>query len=216
MTNPTVAHQGFQDFPKLDAPIIDETGKLTYSWYRLLIRFWQALGLNVTGYLNTSFLQATPTASTPVTVFGIGPTGAPVPIGPVPIPGSAAANQITFDTLMIATPQDPARKGSIGPTIDSLSALAFQTPPDPQRVPLYAYLDTTAAPVAYSLPATPYVSMTVIVVDAKGNAGANNITVTSPSGANINGLPSFLLTSNYEVDTFAWNGSQWYVVARAI
>lgn len=130
MANPQLDHQGFQDFPKLDAPMVDSNGRLTFAWYRLLIRMWQALGLNFTSWTGTAFLNATEIASNPVTVFGIGPNGQPVPIGDVPIPGSAAANQITFDTLMLETPPDPTGKAVATSGLD-VGVLQFLTPSDP-------------------------------------------------------------------------------------
>lgn len=130
MANPQLDHQAFQDFPKLDAPMVDSNGRINFAWYRLFIRMWQALGLNFTSWTGTAFLNATEIATNPVTVFGIGPNGQPVPIGPVPIPGSAAADQIAFEALEKVLLPDPpgaaARTGASG-----VGVLQFLTPPDP-------------------------------------------------------------------------------------
>lgn len=130
MANPQIEHQAFQAFPKLDSPMVDSEGRVNFAWYRLFVRMWQALGLNFTSWLGTAFLTATQIASNPVTVFGIGPNGQPVPIGDVPIPGSAAANQITFDTLMLETPPDPSRVAAATAELD-VGVLQFLTPSDP-------------------------------------------------------------------------------------
>lgn len=106
MPDPTF-HQGFQPVPKLDAPLIDDHGQITIPWYRFFIRLWNSLGLNFINFQNTAFLTSTPTATTPVTVYGVGPTGQPIPIGPVPIPGSSAADQIAFEALQEVVLQDP-------------------------------------------------------------------------------------------------------------
>ena len=128
MSDPTL-HQQYQAFPKLDSTLIDEGGRISIPWYQFLVRLWQACGLNFIPFQQTAVLTATTVAATPVTVFGIGPDGAPTPIGDVPIPGSAAADQIIFDALRDAVPQDPAVIVEEGK--DVFEILQAMIPPDP-------------------------------------------------------------------------------------
>ena len=145
MAQTSLTHQAYQDFPKLDAPIVDSQGFLTFAWYRLIIRMWHACGLSQTAWDSTSYLTASSVATNSVTVYGLGPAGTFVPIGDVPIPGSSAANQITFDTLMVETPHPPSAGLDLG-------VLAFLTPQDsPSAIPdgtVLSNITGAAAPAA--------------------------------------------------------------------
>jgi hypothetical protein len=57
---------------------------------------------------------------------------------------------------------------------------------------------TVGAAHAVSLPANPVPDQEVCVIDGKGDAGTNNITVTDPNGYLINGEASLVLSSDRE------------------
>lgn len=61
-------------------------------------------------------------------------------------------------------------------------------------------------------PVTPAPGQKFTVKDDAGTAGANNITVQDMSGKTIDGQANFVLTINYQCNTFQYNGTQWDVV----
>jgi hypothetical protein len=50
------------------------------------------------------------------------------------------------------------------------------------------------------------------VVDAKGDAATNNVTVQGASSATIDGASTYVISENYGAACFAWNGTEWNVV----
>ena len=58
---------------------------------------------------------------------------------------------------------------------------------------------------------SPVTGTRYTIKDSTGNAAANNITVT-PSGKNIDGAASFLITVNYGSITIVYSGTQWLVI----
>ncbi len=64
------------------------------------------------------------------------------------------------------------------------------------------------APVALTLPANPVFGERHQVQDSSGNAAVNNITVSAASG-NINGSPTFVISTNYRRVVFHYNNTQW-------
>jgi len=67
---------------------------------------------------------------------------------------------------------------------------------------------------AIFLPVAPQGANIVRVSDASGSAGTNNITV-SPSSGTIDGASTHVITSDYGSATFAFNGTNWFIVARS-
>lgn len=49
----------------------------------------------------------------------------------------------------------------------------------------------------------------VLIVDGKGDAATNNITVVPDSGHTINGGSSLVMGENYDIALFVWNGTEW-------
>ncbi len=50
------------------------------------------------------------------------------------------------------------------------------------------------------------------VVDGKGDAASNNITVIGASSATIDGASSYVISNNYGAVLFLWNGTEWNVL----
>lgn len=70
--------------------------------------------------------------------------------------------------------------------------------------------DTIVLPTAASLFNVPTVLYEYIIKDESGDAAANNITIVSPDGLNINGSASYVISSNYGSVGIVWNGTQFY------
>lgn len=71
-------------------------------------------------------------------------------------------------------------------------------------------VDTSAARTITPL-ASPATGQTFVIKDSVGSAGTNNITV-SPSGKNIDGAASYVMTSNYQAITIVYNGTEWSII----
>lgn len=69
----------------------------------------------------------------------------------------------------------------------------------------------TGAATQVNLPASPSTGRVIIVKDGKGDANANNITV-SGNGKNIDGSATVTINTAYGVGRYAYNGTQWNVV----
>lgn len=72
---------------------------------------------------------------------------------------------------------------------------------------------TVGAATQVTLPASPTLGGMypfVWVVDGKGDAATNNITVVAASG-NINGAASYVISENYAAALFFFNGTEWNV-----
>lgn len=73
---------------------------------------------------------------------------------------------------------------------------------------------TIAGAVAVNLPAG-VTGQVFTVVDGKGDAGTNNITITPASGT-INGAATYVIDSNRAGVSLAYNGTSWTVIAEFI
>lgn len=71
-----------------------------------------------------------------------------------------------------------------------------------------------AGAVAVNLPAG-VTSQVFTVVDGKGDAGTNNITIT-PAAGTINGAATYVIDSNRAGVTLVYNGTEWTVIAEFI
>lgn len=72
---------------------------------------------------------------------------------------------------------------------------------------------SSGAATQVTLPATPPTGGIRRVVDGKGDAATNNITVVAASG-NINGAANHVISENYGVAWFLYNGTEWNVLAQ--
>lgn len=73
----------------------------------------------------------------------------------------------------------------------------------------------SGAATAVTLPAmtgSPLNSL-LTVVDGKGDAATNNITVTAAGSETINGAATYVIKANYGAVKLKWNGTQWNVVS---
>lgn len=71
---------------------------------------------------------------------------------------------------------------------------------------------TSGAATAVALPAMQYVGQGLIVVDAKGDAATNAITITPASG-NINGSATYVISENYGSICLIWDGTNFTAFA---
>lgn len=69
----------------------------------------------------------------------------------------------------------------------------------------------TGAATQVNFPASPKTGRYLIVKDGKGDAGANNITV-SGNGKNIDGSSTNVISTNSQARHYVYNGTQWNVV----
>lgn len=67
---------------------------------------------------------------------------------------------------------------------------------------------SSAGAVAVALPSAPTAGTIYIIKDGKGDAGANNITIT-PAAGTIDGAATLVLSSNYARATLMYNGTEW-------
>jgi len=74
---------------------------------------------------------------------------------------------------------------------------------------------TAAGAVAVALPATAMIGATVIIVDGKGDAGANNITIAQ-AGGTINGAANLIINSNYGSAILTKTAALKWVTAQAV
>lgn len=73
---------------------------------------------------------------------------------------------------------------------------------------------TVAGAVAISLPAGT-TKQILIIVDGKGDAGTNNITLTGNGGQLINGSATFVMNANFQGVILQFDGAQWRVLVNA-
>lgn len=66
-------------------------------------------------------------------------------------------------------------------------------------------LDTSGGPSTYSLPQITPFEQGILIKDATGNAGANNVTISHPT-LNIDGAATYLLAANYQSALFVSDG----------
>jgi hypothetical protein len=69
---------------------------------------------------------------------------------------------------------------------------------------------TTGAATTVTLPSSPVTGRTLCIIDGKGDALLNNITVTPASGT-INGASTYVISSNRGTANLVYNGTEWNV-----
>lgn len=70
---------------------------------------------------------------------------------------------------------------------------------------------TVGAATTVNLPATPATGLMVVIKDGKGDAGANNITIT-PAAGNIDGAGTLVINANYGKAALVYNGAEWSTI----
>lgn len=73
---------------------------------------------------------------------------------------------------------------------------------------------SSGAATGVTLPEMNWVGQGMIVVDAKGDAATNNITITPDSG-NINGSATYTINENYGSVWLMWDGTNFTIVAQS-
>lgn len=68
----------------------------------------------------------------------------------------------------------------------------------------------TGAATSVTLPSSPIKGRTICVIDGKGDALVNNITI-SPSSGTINGASTYVISANYGAANLVYNGTEWNV-----
>lgn len=123
------------------------------------------------------------------------------------------AGSVSFGNLLLGTPgtinvttQAPIIRSNDAVQIKTPGAYPYTTVPQDGVI----LVDTASARTITPL-ASPSPGQRHIIKDNVGSAGTNNITVT-PSGKNIDGAASFVITNNYGSITIIYNGVQWIIV----
>lgn len=70
---------------------------------------------------------------------------------------------------------------------------------------------TIGSATAVTLPPTPFAGQFARIIDAKGDAGTNNITIT-PDAGTINGGASYVINTNFGWAEFQYSNAQWVLV----
>ncbi len=70
---------------------------------------------------------------------------------------------------------------------------------------------TVGAATTVNLPASPITGKRLVVKDGKGDAAANNITLT-PAAGNIDGAGTFVMNVNYQCVEIQYNGTEWNII----
>lgn len=70
---------------------------------------------------------------------------------------------------------------------------------------------TVGAATVINLPATPATGLTFTIKDGKGDAAANNITIT-PAAGNIDGGATKVMGTNYQTVKLVYNGTEWNII----
>jgi hypothetical protein len=115
-------------------------------------------------------------------------------------------------TTNIATLRGDGQLTTTGSKVDKLR-VALTTPVTVVAGTDYIVVSnlTTPGAVAVNLPATPATGLTYIIKDGKGDAGANNITIT-PAAGNIDGVGTLVIAANYGRAVLTYNGTEWNVI----
>lgn len=72
---------------------------------------------------------------------------------------------------------------------------------------------SSGAATTVTLNPNPEKNWFALVVDQKGDAATNNITVQGADAETINGASTFVITDNYGAALFCYNGTEWNLVA---
>jgi len=70
---------------------------------------------------------------------------------------------------------------------------------------------TVGAATTVNLPSAPTTGLSFVIKDGKGDASTNNITIT-PAAGTIDGLSTYVMTSNYQAIKLVYNGNEWNII----
>jgi len=131
---------------------------------------------------------------------------APGPSGYLLQTGGSAGNP-----SWVAPPNSSSISGVLvdGSTVPASSSSPYQMQTGDR---VLAVLKKTGAATAITLPISPTLWMNYAIIDAKGDAGTNNIVVTVPNSGTINGAAKFVLSANRDAISFlAINSTTWVI-----
>lgn len=143
-------------------------------------------------------------------------TGATLQINKV-ITSCTNTNQITgLGTISISDVTSRGTGKGINTTTQNLNgflggAVPVTTPgayPYTTLATDYMILVDSSAARTITPMASPQAGIVYVIKDSVGSAATNNITIT-PSGKNIDGAASFVLSNNYASVTIIYNGTEW-------
>lgn len=133
-------------------------------------------------------------------------------------PGSVPVYESAASAITVITPSSLV--GQVFPTEPAVINLSYSAP----RVVIAAgavtittadYIvvvnKTVGAATAVALYAAPLAGSQVIIKDGKGDAAANNITIT-PAAGTIDGAATLVIAANYGKASLVYNGTQWNVI----
>lgn len=130
----------------------------------------------------------------------------------VPSATSSYEHRWYAGTTNIATLRGDGQLTTTGSKVDKLR-VALTTPVTVVAGTDYIVVSnlTTPGAVAVNLPATPATGLTYVIKDGKGDAAANNITIT-PAAGNIDGAGTLVIAANYGRAVLVYNGTEWNVI----
>ncbi len=141
-----------------------------------------------------------------LTLTAVNTTNATLPAGSFTVAGADVANAFTANNSYSGK---TTWTGSLIVTMRSVTAAG--------PITVSATTDyfvcvnkTVGAATTVNLPATPATGLTYLIKDCKGDAGANNITIT-PNAGNIDGSGTYVIATNRASVAVTYTGSEWSV-----
>lgn len=126
-------------------------------------------------------------------------------------PGSAGAPSINFSDALTSGIYE-GTLGAIGFSGGEVHTLRVVTAAGAVTVARTDYIivvnKTVGAATTVNLPAAPVVGEMFIIKDGRGDAGANNITIT-PAAGNIDGAGTLVINTNFGLGRVVFNGVQY-------
>lgn len=138
-----------------------------------------------------------------------------------------SSNNGGIQTITVTLADQPANTIFAGPIagVDAAPTFRVFAPQDLTQLPtrvviaagavtvtnddyIVALNKTAGAATVVNLMATPATGTQIIVKDAKGDANANNITIT-PAAGNIDGAGTYVINTNYGSAWISYNGAEW-------
>lgn len=152
-----------------------------------------------------------------------GPPGPQGPVGPPGPPQINVQNNGTtlaggpFTTINLSGGLTAVNSGSgvatvSPPTLDPFTSInAAASPYTVGGTDLDIGVVTSSGAVTINLPLSPATGRRLVIMDASGLAGTNNITIQG-NGHNINAASSLVLNTNYAGKMLIYNGAFWNII----
>jgi len=120
--------------------------------------------------------------------------------------GSATVNGVTFSSSGVDGPIFVNGQSRLSFTSVSATGSSYSIASSDNVI----LVDSSSATGDINLPAASAAANRVVTIKDKGNAGTNNITVTSDGSNDIEGSATYTISTNYGVESFLSDGSEWY------